>query len=410
MISRYILLVLVSILIPLIAEAQNRFLFGVSASNNLIKIDLVGANETVVGAINLPNVKGLAHDPLTGTTYCITGDGILCTIELNTAVATTLQTIPGGPFDFYGITVDRSVSPPKLYLISNLSPRTFYHLDISGSPPFNPVAVGSSGGTAVYGISMELGSTSLNAVDSGNNLSILNKTNGTVDTPIGPTGQTNMRGLAYDDIIDKFFGTTSAGALLMFNDGSTASNIGTTQIVNHITFVENIPPPPTPTPTSTPTLTATPTETPVATATSTATPTPTATPGIVVPGILPVAPEITVDLTKVKPVVLIMLQAFTGASRNALPALLKAVEPKVSFRYVVEVKRITDASGLPIKKSKQEVKKLITKRNSLAVRNLKGNSNYDVRYRVQITSKSPGSPPKVVGKTKYSPSDGFIIE
>ncbi len=416
--QRFFFLIFIGLLSPLFSHAQNRNLFGVSQDNRLIRIDLNGPVETVIGPITIPNVKGLAHDSLTGITYCITGGGILCSINLSTGEATAIQTLTGGPFNIFGITIDRTISPPKIYIINNTPPTSFLHLDISGPPPFSPVIAGDTMGVFIYGIAIQTTSTSLYALESNNNLLLLNKFNGMIDTPIGPTMQMNVRGLAYDNLSGVFYGTTSTGQLLSFNGSGVATIIDTTLIISHITFVENIPPPPTPTHTTTPTntATATPTQTPVATSiiidTLMATPIPVATPipGIVVPGILPLAPEITLNLTNAKPVVNIMLQAFSGASRNKEHALLYAKTSKISFQYFVEIKSTTDTSGQSIKKSQRDIRKFTTKKNVLTVKNLKNNSNYDVRYRVEITNKVSGSPPKVVGKTLFSPTEKFTID
>jgi hypothetical protein len=75
------------------------------------------------------------------------------------------------------------------------------------------------------------------------------------------------------------------------------------------------------------------------------------------------------------------------------------------FRYSVEIKRTNDGSGKAIK---AEITKKTSKKNQLALNNLKS-GQYSVKYRVEIIKKVGGTE-IVVGKTGFSPAATFSIQ
>lgn len=85
-----------------------------------------------------------------------------------------------------------------------------------------------------------------------------------------------------------------------------------------------------------------------------------------------------------------------------------AIEPRAkaknSFRYDVEIKRVSDQNG---KRVRNEVSNKTSKRNQLTLNSLKP-GNYSAKYRVEITKKEDGKE-KVVGTTKFSPPASFAI-
>lgn len=147
-------------------------------------------------------------------------------------------------------------------------------------------------------------------------------------------------------------------------------------------------------------------------------------PAIVTPATQPAPASVSVVVTGTKTQATIALETFIGAGlsnkANAVARLLRDIEAVKSFRakkpaviafqYAVELKRPTDASGNPLPKKSQDIRKLTSKRNQLTVKNLKPNSNYEVKYRVEITSKAPGADPKVVKRTPLSPTTGFTVQ
>jgi hypothetical protein len=136
-------------------------------------------------------------------------------------------------------------------------------------------------------------------------------------------------------------------------------------------------------------------------------------PSIVSPTTQPAPPVATLNLSGPKPLVLLTLEVFSGVALKS-SALIRSIAQakttgKLGFQYSVEIKRPTDASGKPLSKKEQDIRKLTSKKNQLTVKNLKANSNYDVKYRVEITSKAPGQDVKVIKRTPYSPTIDFTI-
>lgn len=94
---------------------------------------------------------------------------------------------------------------------------------------------------------------------------------------------------------------------------------------------------------------------------------------------------------------ILLLEKFSGVAAKA-----KVV--KTSLRYVVEIKRTKDETGKSIK---NELIKKITKKNQLALNNLRPGS-YSAKYKVELVKKQNGRE-VVSGQTKFSPTAVFDI-
>lgn len=92
-------------------------------------------------------------------------------------------------------------------------------------------------------------------------------------------------------------------------------------------------------------------------------------------------------------------QLATGVRGIERKTAVKAVpKARISFKYDIEIN----------KTGKQKARiNLLAKKNSVTAKNLKP-GNYNVRYRVQITSKA-GTKPAVIKNTKFSPRAAFKI-
>ena len=144
------------------------------------------------------------------------------------------------------------------------------------------------------------------------------------------------------------------------------------------------------------------------------------------PDVKPVAPEFGIILGGRRPAVRIRLQKFSNADTkrtsqaaklNSSMEMLEANKrnrrnrkPKINFRYRINLRKTTDADGNRVKKRQRDIRNIVSKRNELTVRNIRGNSTYNLRYRVEITRKAAGQPAKVVRRTPFSPTVNFKIQ
>lgn len=141
---------------------------------------------------------------------------------------------------------------------------------------------------------------------------------------------------------------------------------------------------------------------------------------VVTPATVPAAPSVSVSVSGNKTQALLTFEAFSlladSKKKKSLRLLAAELEeakkksPKLQIRYAVEIKRPTDASGAPLSAKEQDKRKLLSKRNQLTVKNLKANSNYEVKYRAELFSKTPGGGTKVVKKSAFSPTTTFTIQ
>ena len=263
------------------------------------------------------------------TLYGANTQGVLYTININTAVATQIETLPTTPsteieydpisgrafsqvggFEFYGHEFDLSTGAPIGKQIPNA--HTFTGLEWVGSTLYGTsidanvgpselrildpwtgtsTLIGATGTGPISGIAYDPATETMYGVEGGSGsmgyrLMTINLATG-VATSIGDTGINKPGSLEFGPDGQLYTGDASGQFFRLNTTTGVGTLVGSTGI-GTISGLANGCPAPTPTPTATPTATptetptatptATPTETPTATATPTLTPTPTATP------------------------------------------------------------------------------------------------------------------------------------
>lgn len=115
-------------------HAQENALYGISGNNKLIRINLpIGpGSEQVVGPISLADVQDIAYDPVTQITYCVAANGEVCTLNLNTGIATLIGSISVIDVTYsFRMEVDRTGPTPLLYITDGAASNRFLRADIS---------------------------------------------------------------------------------------------------------------------------------------------------------------------------------------------------------------------------------------------------------------------------------------
>lgn len=220
----------------------NNDAYTTTGPNKLVRIDETTLVATPIGTVNIPIIRGIAHDYTSSITYAISVSGQLATLDISTGLATIVQTLNAPGVTFGSLAFEESGGNKYLYTANMFAPHQFYRITLAGNPPYLVQQLGtvSSGATGFQLLGMAVhpsNGTLYGSCRNTDGLVVLDKNTGQITNFLGNSGINNITGIAFDPSTDELYGTFDSGALAKYNLGTgVASQIATTEVKSSLAF------------------------------------------------------------------------------------------------------------------------------------------------------------------------------